>query len=128
VPPGKTLTINPGVIVKFSSTSSKLTVVGAQRAYGTSGSKIYLTSIKDDAVGGDTDATSVSPAAGDWDAVEFDSGASSTIANAVVRYGGYRPDGNTGVAIYNNGGVMTLDNTEVATSTDFDVYQESSTG
>ena len=50
---GVTLTIQPGVIVKFNASTS-MTVNGTLSAVGTSGSNIFITSVKDDAVGGDT--------------------------------------------------------------------------
>src|SRR5882672_6269874 len=67
---GVTLTIQPGVIVKFNASQS-LTVNGTLSAVGTAGSNIYITSIKDDAIGGDTngDGNATVPAAQDWGSI-----------------------------------------------------------
>ena len=52
VSPGVTLTIEPGVIVKFSGASRELNVKGHLRALGAAGDRIIFTAIQDD-VGGD---------------------------------------------------------------------------
>jgi hypothetical protein len=92
VPSGKTLTMNPGTVVKFDgTTSAQLVVDGTLNVKGTTSTHmIYFTSIKDDSIGGDTnnDGTSTSPAGGDWADIQLDSGSSSTLNYASIRYGG----------------------------------------
>ncbi|MCW3488502.1 hypothetical protein OMD50_00005, partial [Dethiobacter alkaliphilus] len=50
---GVTLTIEPGVVVKFAE-SRALAVYGTLDAQGTSTDKIYFTDYRDDEAGGDT--------------------------------------------------------------------------
>ena len=68
-----------------------LNVSGALNVEGAKENKVYLTSLKDDEVAGDTNgnATSTLPAAGDWRRILLNPGATANIDNAVIKYGGY---------------------------------------
>ena len=73
VPPNRTLTIQPGAIIKLGvsfpfSSARSLVVDGTLIADGAT-----FTSIHDDSVGGDTNGNgaSTSPTPGDWDGIEF---------------------------------------------------------
>lgn len=95
-----TLTIQPGAIVKFSY-PHVLIVQGTLRILGTAAKPVYLTSIKDDSIGGDSnlDGTATIPRPGDWSRVEFQgSNANSLIDYAIIRYGG-------GCCVSNNSGI-----------------------
>ncbi len=95
---GNTLTIEPGAIVKFEI-GKKLFVDGALRVLGSSPDTVYFTSIRDDAVGGDTngDGAATNPDWDNWRGIEFrdssDDG-NSLVDHAVIRYGGYGNSGN----------------------------------
>jgi len=95
----KTLTIEPGVVIKFRS-SAWFSADGNIVANGTSGDKIVFTSFYDDDYGGDTNgdgicdpgnasSTAVCPYAGSWFGIEL-SGVSvgSSFDHTIFRYGG----------------------------------------
>jgi parallel beta-helix repeat protein len=98
-----TLTINPGVVVKFVSNLSayhlkgRIAVNGALKAQGTFDEKIVFTSDRDDSVGGDTnnDGNQSAPEKGDWRNIEFNSSSNSEVnhlINCIFKYGGcYSP-------------------------------------
>jgi hypothetical protein len=122
---GKTLTISPGVIVKFEVSSSGLTVNGTVDAVGSSPLPIYFTSYKDDSIGGDTngDATSTSPAAGNWSGIKVNSGGTATLIYTVTRYAGYSSSAN----LHNNGGTLAISTSTVALSSSYGVYHAGGT-
>jgi hypothetical protein len=93
---GYTLTVEPGVIVKFQG-GRALFVNGALRALGTTASPIYFTSLHDDAVGGNIDGGSTLPGKGNWCGIRFNDSsidATSLIDHSVVRYAGCSDYGN----------------------------------
>ncbi|MCC6652408.1 MAG: hypothetical protein IT348_14755, partial [Candidatus Eisenbacteria bacterium] len=90
---GSTLTIQPGVVVKFSP-GAQLAVNGAIQAVGTLANNIYFTSIKDDNnPAGDTnaDGNATAPATGDWNSILFGDATvdgSSALTYCDIRYAG----------------------------------------
>src|SRR3989304_1931536 len=91
---GVTLTINPGVIVKFGANRG-MTVRGTLTAGGTAGSPVVFTAYADDSYGGDSNNNGPSSGTpGSWNRLYFDNTSSSRLDHAVVRYGGSGNDGN----------------------------------
>jgi hypothetical protein len=96
VPPGLTLTLAPGLIVKTNQANSTIQVEGDLQIAGTAEDPVLFTSIKDDAAGGDTnmDGAATAPAAGDYIGIRFVEGAATRapgrgdIDHLVSRYGG----------------------------------------
>ena len=94
---GVMLTIQPGVVVKFAS-GTYLNCYGALQAVGTAPSPIYFTSIKDDNIGGDTnaDGNATVPNNSDWQSLIFPPtsvNGASALTYCVVRYAGYGNQG-----------------------------------
>lgn len=94
VPAGLTLTIDPGVVIKWKSYADGIAVSGGIVAEGTSEAPIVMTSVKDDNYGNPADTNNdgsiTSPAAGDWRGVGLLEGASGSFAWMDVRFaGGY---------------------------------------
>lgn len=92
---GATLTIEPGVVVKFAKGmpyGGGMDVYGVLRAEGTATEPIIFTSVFDDAVDGidsGIDGSVVAPASADWMSVNFyNTATSSVVRHARVRYGG----------------------------------------
>ncbi|MCX6721077.1 MAG: DUF5011 domain-containing protein [Candidatus Staskawiczbacteria bacterium] len=87
---GVTLTIEPGVVIKFDSGAS-MSVSGTIKAIGTDAEKIIFTSFLDDQYGGDTnaDGNSSTPAEGNWQGIYFAPESSgSQFEYSSFRYGG----------------------------------------
>ncbi|MEK7176652.1 MAG: right-handed parallel beta-helix repeat-containing protein, partial [Patescibacteria group bacterium] len=86
--PGATLTIEPGVIVKFGE-SSYIHVYGKLNAVGTPGNKIYFTALRDDSIGGDTngDGDATQPTAyNNWSVFLRENSGPHLIKNADAQY------------------------------------------
>ncbi len=108
VPAGQTLTIQPGVIVKFNS-GTQLVVDGTLLCEGTSGGTIVFTSYRDDSAGGSTDdETASAGVAGDWKTVQINPGAKAVFKECRFQYGG----ASAAPAVY-SGGALTMENCQI---------------
>ena len=107
---GVTLTVDPGVVVKFELSSfGELNVFGALVADGTSGAPITFTSYADDSAGGDTNGNgSSSGSPGDWYSIVFLDSGTGDLDHVSVKYGGW------GSPAYAYGAVQTQDSASLA--------------
>jgi len=90
IPAGKSLTIQPGVVVKGMPRAG-IQVEGTLIAQGSGSEKIVFTSIYDDDYGGDTnnDGSATTPSPGDWGKIYItQTSNNSVLDNIIVRYGG----------------------------------------
>ena len=89
VNPGVTLTIDPGVIIKFTGAQG-LIVQGNLDSNGAAGSPVVFTSYLDDSAGGDTngDGNATTPAPGNWLGMYIQNGANAALDYTEIRYGG----------------------------------------
>ena len=90
IPVSNTLSIAPGIVVKFDFDDS-LFVAGKLQSLGKSDAPVHFTSARDDSLLGDTNNNGASSgAAEDWGRIQFaeESDDSSIIEHAVIRYSG----------------------------------------
>jgi len=129
---GATLTLEQGIIIKVSSSPWRILVSGGLNATGNPDAKIYFTSIKDDAVGGDTnnDGNASTPGNSDWWGITFypeSIDANNKLIYCDIRYtggGGFDPFG--GSAYY--GAVRIKDALVTITNTVFRQSNSSALG
>ncbi len=89
IPVGLRIDLQPGIVVKMWNASTEMIVDGTLNANGTSGSPVYMTSLRDDSLAGLTNKDNNAPAAGNWAAITVRSGGTATLAYLEARYGGY---------------------------------------
>jgi hypothetical protein len=109
---GKTLTIEPGVVLKFSPNFNLgqepyLLLEGNLKAVGTLTDPIIFTSLRDDTVGGNNrrpledflNGTPIPPQPGDWIQISVRETSTTEIRNAIIRYGGYSGFSNAALVV-----------------------------
>ncbi|WP_275100433.1 right-handed parallel beta-helix repeat-containing protein, partial [Sedimenticola hydrogenitrophicus] len=116
IPQFLVLTVDPGVIVKFSG-SAGISVDGALVADGSVEEKIIFTSIHDDTAGGDTNGngSDTAPVNGNWGGITFGDSlfdVFSVVDHVKVRYAGSNGSG----ALYFYRSDITVENSEISNS------------
>ena len=113
---GATLTIEPGVVVKFLS-GPFLWISGTLNAVGTNSLPIYFTSINDNSVGGNT-GTGI-PALGDWSNIGFQNGGTGRFEYCFIQYGG---NPNQSLSFPLNGNTLTIRHSTIRYSAGRGIY------
>jgi len=112
---GITLNWQPGIVIKLWDGNTEVYVDGTLNVNGTSGSRVYATSLRDDSLGGLTNNDNETPGWEQWGRIYVRGGGSATINYLEARYGGYYYAGNA--TIYTDGGTnVTLDHLVVKSS------------
>lgn len=133
---GATLTIEPGVVVKFAKGApygGGMDVRGAVIAEGSPADPIVFTSFLDDASDGidsNRDASATSPAAGDWMSIIYTNESEvSVIRSAHIRYGGqgknHNPNGWTPTfkgVISAQGGMLEISDSNIENNRAIAIY------
>ena len=120
---GETLTLSAGTVLKMNP-GAYLDVRGSLISSGTASTPVYLTSLKDDSVSGDTngDGAVSSPNMTNWNGITFYQSSVGDISNSVIRYsGGFNGTGRS--AIFNLGGNLSLDNILFSNNFQSDIHQ-----
>lgn len=116
---GATLTIESGVIIKFRNSISHITVgsTSSLNINGTEEEKVYLTSISDDTLIGDTNLDNDKTIArkGSWGNVKFNNNSLGDLKHIVLKYSKY--------GIHNQNGVVHITDSEFIENDSYGLIQ-----
>ncbi|HEB62635.1 MAG TPA: right-handed parallel beta-helix repeat-containing protein, partial [Bacteroidetes bacterium] len=117
---GVTLTIQPGVIVKFNDFWDDIWVNGTLNAIGTSSNRIVFTSFLDDAHGGDTNGDGNTTSAGpdQWSSIYYQKGSSGTLKYCTILYGG----GEYSASVHIRDNNVLIDHCNISNSADRGIW------
>jgi hypothetical protein len=106
-----------------------ISVSGSLIVRGTKNSKIYLTSKKDDSVGGDSngDGTNTVPEPKNWSTIYLEAGSKADFDNVVVRYAGYNFLPGTFSGIYQHGAEFSVSNSLFEQNYFTSIFQDAGT-
>lgn len=93
---GVTVNIEPGTVIKVGQDGrTGIYVYGKLNMLGTKEEKIYVTSLADDSLMGDTngDGNATSPGIKNWNAFFLEDGSEANFDNVVMKYGGFNYNG-----------------------------------
>lgn len=113
IPQGTHLTLPAGTVLKMDSGAAITSDGGRLVAQGTPAQPVVITSLFDDAFGGDTqnDGNATTPAPGDWTGLQLFVGDTSDLDFAILRYGGQA--GSPPATVHLSGSSATLDSCTV---------------
>lgn len=88
---GGSLALGPGVVLKFLATNVHMNIEGAIDLRGSGHDPVVLTSVFDDAFGGDSnaDGAATAPYAGHWGKLDLRPGCTGIVSHVRIRYAGW---------------------------------------
>jgi len=126
---GKTLTLSAGTVLKMQP-GGLIDVRGSLVSSGTASAPVYLTSLKDDSVLGDTngDGALSSPNMTNWNGIAFQESSVGNLSHSIIKYsGGFTGlgQGSGRAGVFNLGGALTMNNVSFSNNFQSDLYQNS---
>lgn len=127
IEPTAKLKVGAGAILKMNDrfSSGAIYVNGGEiELLGTKENKIYITSLRDDSIGGDTngDSNLTSPAPKNWASIFLENGSTANFENVEVSYGGNNQSGPA--AVHQKGGNLVIKNSSFYSNSSAGIFQD----